>query len=137
MYKAMISTISSLALAGFFLLGSNGLAVAQSASTMPSQSTTHSHMNKGHSTSITGCLEKGDEANEYSMKTSNGKTYGLTSKKVQLSDHVGHKVMLRGYITPESAEGSEPKESSTAEKGGDIDMTVTSLKMISTTCQMQ
>ena len=48
-----------------------------------------------------------------------------------------HKVTVKGYITPKSAEGSEANEpSSTKEKGGDIDMTVTSLKMISTTCQM-
>jgi hypothetical protein len=95
-------------------------------------------MNKHHNTSITGCLQKGDEAGEYSMKTADGKLYGLTSKKVQLSEHVGHKVMLRGYITPESAEGSEQNEQSSAgaEKGGDIDMTVTQLKMISTSCQM-
>ena len=131
MYKAMVSTMSSIAIAGFFLLGTSGLAGAQSMSTM------HSHMNKAHKTSITGCLQKGDEAGEYSMKTSDGKMYGLTSKKVQLAGHVGHKVMLQGYITPESAEGSEANEKpSITEKGGDIDMTVTTLKMISTTCQM-
>lgn len=131
MYKATISTMSSLAIAGFFLLGTGGFANAQSTSTM------HAHMRNGHRTSITGCLQKGDEAGEYSMKTSDGKMYGLTSKKVQLADHVGHKVTLHGYITPESAEGSEPNEQpSTTEKGGDIDMTVTSLKMISTSCQM-
>ena len=131
MYKVTISTMSSLAIAGFFLLGTSGFGGAQS------MSTTHSHMKKGHKASITGCLQKGDEADEYSMKTSDGKMYGLTSKKVQLADHVGHKVMLHGYITPESAEGNEANEQpSGVEKGGDIDMTVTSLKMISSTCQM-
>ncbi len=130
MYKATISTMSSIAIVGFFLLGSSGLAGAQSTSTMH-------HMNKVHETSITGCLQKGDEAGEYSMKTSDGKMYGLTSKKVQLSDHVGHKVMLHGNVTPESGEKPEANaQPSATEKGGDIDMTVTSLKMISTTCQM-
>lgn len=129
MYKAMISTLSSVTVAGFLLVGAGGLAGAQNMSSAPS------HMNKAHKASITGCLQKGDEANEYSMKTSDGKMYGLTSKKVQLSDHVGHQVTLHGYITPESAEGSEANEQPSANaKGGDIDMTVTKLKMISTTC---
>ena len=130
MYKATMSMMSSLAIAGFLLVGSGSLAGAQSMS----QSHMHGHM---HKTTITGCLHKDDEAGEYSMKAPNGKMYGLTSKKVDLSEHVGHKVKLHGYITPESAEGSEPNEQSSGmEKGGDIDMTVTSLKMISKTCSM-
>ena len=82
MYKTVQSTILSLAMAGFFVLGTSGPVKAQSMSDM------HSHMHKGHKTSITGCLQKGDEADEYSMN-SNGKMYGLTSKNVQLGDHVG------------------------------------------------
>ena len=131
-----LSLISSLALAGLFLLGTSGLASAQDTTTTQSTTTTKTHMHH-KMTSITGCLQKGDEANEYSVKTSDGKMYGLTSKKVQLAEHVGHNVKLMGYITPESAEGTEANEkSSGTKKGGDIDMTVTSLKMISTTCPM-
>lgn len=130
MFKAMLSTMSSLAVVCFFLLGTSGPAGAQSM-------LTHHHMHKGHKVSITGCLQKGDEAGEYSMNA-NGKKYGLTSTKVQLADHVGHKVMVKGYTTPESAEGTEANEqpSTNSENGGDIDVTVTSLKMISTTCSM-
>ena len=131
-----LSLISSLALAGLFLLGTSGLASAQDTTTTQSTTTTKTHMHH-KMTSITGCLQKGDEANEYSVKTSDGKMYGLTSKKVQLAEHVGHNVKLTGYITPESAEGTEANEKSSGMgKGGDIDMTVTSLKMISTTCPM-
>ncbi|MGH9587194.1 MAG: hypothetical protein ACRD3F_09605 [Acidobacteriaceae bacterium] len=130
MYRATISALSSIAVACFFLLGTSGLASAQSTAKM------HSQM-KHHSTSITGCLQKGDEAGEYSMKTADGKAYGLTSKKVKLAGHVGQKVKVRGYITPESAETEQNEQPSAgAEKGGDIDMTVTSLKMISRSCQM-
>ena len=133
MYKAIFATISSFAMAGFLLLGSGGLASAQ---TNTSDTATATHT-KHHHASATGCLQKGDEAGEYSLKASNGKMYGLTSTKVQLEDHVGHKVKVRGYITPESAEGTEANQASSgAEKGGDIDMTVTSLKMISKSCSM-
>ena len=139
MYKATMSAISSLAIAGFLMLGSSSLAGAQSMS--PSHMHSHMHMHM-HKKTITGCLQKGDESGEYSMKTANGKMYGLTSKKVDLSEHVGHKVKLHGYITPESAEGAEANQQSAGtangsmEKGGDIDMTVTSLKMVSKTCSM-
>lgn len=128
MYKSILSMLSGLAIAGFLLMGTGSGASAQTKSTM--------HKMHHKTTSVTGCLQKGDEANEYSIKSSNGKMYGLTSTKVQLSEHVGHKVKVRGYITPESAEGNEANENAAGEKGGDIDMTVTSLKMISKTCQM-
>ncbi len=124
MYQKLIS---SFAMTGFLLLGTAGFSVAQNSTSM--------HKVR-KSVSITGCLTKGDEAGEYSMKTSDGKLYGLTSRNVPLKDHVGHQVKLHGYITPESAEKPEANEQSTgaAEAGGDIDMTVTSLKMLSSTC---
>lgn len=127
MYKSILSVISSLAVAGFLFLGMGGSANAQTTSTMH---------HKNHKTVVTGCLQKGDEANEYSIKAPDGKMYGLTSTKVDLSQHVGHKVTVHGYITPESAEGNEANENAAGEKGGDIDVTVTSLKMASKTCQM-
>jgi len=135
MSKTIVTTISSLAMAGFLLLGSGGIASAQTS--MSNTTKAHHGWHHHHRASATGCLQKGNEAGEYSIKASNGKTYGLTSTKVQLADHVGHKVKVRGYITPESAEGTEANEAASAnEKGGDIDLTVTSLKMISKSCNM-
>lgn len=120
-------------MAGFLLLGAGGLASAQQ--TNMSNTTNATHTRHHHRASATGCLQKGNETGEYSLKASNGKTYGLTSTKVQLENHVGEKVKVRGYITPESAEGTEANEASSGtEKGGDIDMTVTSLKMVSKSC---
>src|SRR5437016_14674311 len=43
-------------------------------------------------TTVTGCLQKGDEANEFSITGEDGKTYGLRSSAVDLSKHLGHKV---------------------------------------------
>lgn len=90
----------------------------------------------GKHTTVTGCLQKGDEANEYSITDNNGKTYGLRSSKVDLSMHVGHKVSVTGMLKPESTEKGEPNEANEAngkKEAGDI--RVSSLKMISTSCQ--
>ena len=90
-----------------------------------------SHKAGGHVTS-TGCLAKGDEADEYSITGADGKTYGLRSKTVALADHLGHKVTVSGTITKgEENEANEKKEGAKKEVA---DVRVTSLKMVSTTC---
>src|ERR1700741_1682899 len=48
--------------------------------------------------SVTGCLEKGDKAGAYSIKTDNGATWVLKSRKVDLSEHVGHQVTATGFL---------------------------------------
>jgi hypothetical protein len=58
----------------------------------------------GTKTTVTGCLQKGDEAGEYSITGEDGKTYGLRSKTVKLSQHLGHKVTVTGTLRAESAE---------------------------------
>jgi hypothetical protein len=59
----------------------------------------------GHTkATVTGCLQKGDEAGEYSITGEDGKTYGLRSKTVKLWQHVGHKVTVTGTPRAESAE---------------------------------
>lgn len=89
------------------------------------------------STTVTGCLQKGDEPNEFSI-TENGKTYGLRSTTVDLSKHLGHMVAVTGTLRPESAEKetsekNEKSERHEAREAGDI--RVTNLKMIKETCQ--
>jgi hypothetical protein len=88
-------------------------------------------------TSVTGCLQKGDEPGEYSITGENGKTYGLRSKAVNLSQHLGHKVTITGTLRPESAEkekgeAEEHEKKETAEAG---DIRVTGLKMVSEQCK--
>ena len=88
-------------------------------------------------TTVTGCLQKGDEAGEYSITGEDGKTYGLRSKTVKLSQHLGHKVTITGTLKPESAEKekgeAEEHEKNEAAEAGDI--RVTDLKMVSDKCQ--
>jgi hypothetical protein len=88
-------------------------------------------------TTVTGCLQKGDEAGEYSITGKDGKTYGLRSTAVDLSQHVGHKVTVKGALKPESAEKekgeAEEHEKTRAMEAGDI--LVTNLKMVSDSCK--
>lgn len=91
----------------------------------------------GSKTTVTGCLQKGDETGEYSITGEDGKTYGLRSTTVKLSQHLGHKVSVTGTLKPESAEKekgeAEEHEKNEAAEAGDI--RVTQLKMVSDTCQ--
>ena len=92
----------------------------------------------GHRESVTGCLQKGDEAGGFSLTGDDGKMWELRSRSVKLADHVGHKVTVTG--TPshhsktheEKMEKDEKKEASGKEYG---DLRVTSLKMVSESCQ--
>jgi hypothetical protein len=71
-------------------------------------------------TTVTGCLQKGDEAGEYSITGEDGKTYGLRSKTVSLSQHLGHKVTVTGKLRSESAE-KEKGEAEEHEKKGAVE----------------
>jgi hypothetical protein len=87
-------------------------------------------------TTVTGCLQKGDEPGEYSITREDGKTYGLRSKAVNLSQYLGHKVTITGTLRAESAEKengeAEEHEKKAAEAG---DIRVTDLKMVSDKCE--
>src|SRR6202049_4866129 len=85
---------------------------------------------------VTGCLQKGDEAGEFSITGEDGKTWGLRSSTVKLDQHLGHKVTVTGSSSHES-KAEEKKEgqvekASSKEEYGDLD--VSSLKMVSATC---
>lgn len=91
----------------------------------------------GGKTTVTGCLQKGDEANEFSITGEDGKTYGLRSSAVDLSKHLGHKLTVTGTLKAESyekeKEGTEEHEKKGATEAGDI--RVTSLKMVGDSCK--
>ena len=88
---------------------------------------------KGKTVTITGCVTKGESADEFAI-TQNGKKYGLKSSDVKLAEHLGHKVTVTGVITRGPGEGEEKEKEE--EGGGEYaDVRVTSLKMISASCQ--
>jgi len=82
---------------------------------------------------VTGCLAQGDEANEFSIKGDDGKTYGLRSSTVKLSEHLNHKVTVTGKATPAKKAGKV--EAKTGRPEEDEHMRVSSLTMVSTSCQ--
>lgn len=86
------------------------------------------HMMGANQVTATGCLQKGDEADEYSITGEDGKKYGLRSTKVKLSEHVGHKVTITGRKQKQTAkEKTEPGAEA-------ADLTVSKLEMVSETC---
>ena len=91
----------------------------------------------GGKTTVTGCLQKGDEPDEFSITGEDGKTYGLRSSVVDLSKHLGHKVTITGNLKAESYEKEkgerEEHEQKDAAEAGDI--RVTNLKMVSDSCK--
>ena len=89
----------------------------------------------GASKTVTGCLQKGDEPNEFSITDTDGKTYGLRSSSVKLADHVGHKVSVTGRVRAEEEENEARERNEQNEKKEVGDIRVTSLKMVSTSCQ--
>src|SRR5258705_51840 len=54
--------------------------------------------------SVTGCLIKGDEPKEVWLAEKDGRIYGLETSKIDLNAHLGHKVIVTGYVLPESKE---------------------------------
>jgi hypothetical protein len=90
---------------------------------------------------VTGCLEKGDSADEFAITGKNGKSWELRSETVKLEEHVGHTVTVTGVrhhetkaeeAKEEKTEGKESKEAEAKEAG---DLRVTSLKMVAESCK--
>ena len=79
---------------------------------------------------ISGCVVQGPQANEYSIKAQDGKTYDMHSSSVKLAEHMGHQVEVTGTVTTKKAK-TETTTGLPAETG---QIHVSSLKMISTTC---
>ena len=88
---------------------------------------------------VTGCLQKGDEPNEFAITGQDGKTWELRSSSVKLADHVGHTVTVSGPVTRETkAEEKKEKKEGEVEKAAGKEeygeLRVTDLKMVSQSC---
>jgi hypothetical protein len=91
---------------------------------------------------VTGCLQKGDEENEFVITNKAGKKYEITSKSVALTGHVGHTVTVKGTAVAEEKTQNEAKEEKDekGEKGEAQEnegghLQVTSLTMVSPKCK--
>jgi hypothetical protein len=123
----MKPTILRLILTGIVSMSLCGLGLAQTHRQKPSEGDT-----PGKSLTVTGCLQKGDEPGEFSIKGADGKEYGLRSSTVKLADHLNHKVTVTGKTMKESEKHEANKKE---EKENHEHVNVTNLKMVSTSCQ--
>ena len=85
---------------------------------------------------ITGCLVRGDEPGEVWLAQEDGEIYGLESGKIDLNAHLGHKVMVTGYVLPEAKEevGEEAQKENRTGKRESADFRVRALKMTGKSC---
>ena len=84
---------------------------------------------------VTGCLAQGAEANQYSIKGDDGKSYDLKSSSINLKEHVGHKVTVSGSPMREKASKAEAKTGTTGTTEENEMLRVRHLTMVSTSCQ--
>jgi hypothetical protein len=61
------------------------------------------------SKTITGCLQKGYEPDEFSITEVKMARSGVRSSAVKIDGHLGHKVTVSGLITHESKAGETEK----------------------------
>jgi hypothetical protein len=90
---------------------------------------------------LSGCLQKSDDANEYKLTTAKGATWEIKSDAVKLDEHVGHTVTLTGVVSNAAMHGAkedakdEAKEHGVAKNSTEHGhLTVTNLKMVSESC---
>ena len=91
---------------------------------------------------LTGCLQKGEDANEYNLTMKGGATWELKSDTVKLDEHVGHTVKVTGAVAHRKMHAAkEDTKSEMKEHGMDKGekehghLTVTELTMVSESCQ--
>ena len=118
-------------LALFMFAGAAAIAAAQDTT-----KTTHKKTR-----TLTGCLQNGDDANEYRLTTAKGGTWEIKSDTVKLGDHVSHTVTITGVVSNATLHGAkedvkdEAKEHGMAKDSTEHGhMTVTHLKMVNDGC---
>ena len=124
--------VAMASLALLLFAGTAGRAAAQD-----TPSTTHRKTR-----TLTGCLQKGDDAGEYRLTTAKGSTWELKSNGHRLSNHVGHTVTITGVVSNAEMHGAkEDAKAEAKEHGMDKDSTehghlkITNLKMVSDSCK--
>jgi len=93
-------------------------------------------MSNNQKMSVTGCLKQGTDAGGYYMMGDDGKMYELMGKG--LSAHVNHKVTVTGMQTTMTSAEEKKKEAMEKSEAGSatvVDMKVSSIKMVSESCQ--
>lgn len=130
-YSSWLAVVAVLCLCPFLLYGQDN--TMQNDQSGMGKNTMGAH----HTINVTGCLKKGNEEGGYYIVGKDGTTWELSSKAVNLSEHVNHTVSVTGHEMPGSkADEAKMEESEKAESGGSkySDLKVMRLKMVSTSC---
>ena len=100
------------------------------------QDTTKPTDDQSKTKAVTGCLQKGDQADQFSITGEDGKSWDLRSSTVKLAEQVGHQVTVTGSPTRET-KAEEKKEGQIENAAGKEqfgELRVISLKMVSQSC---
>jgi len=100
------------------------------------QDTTAPGDDQSKTKAVTGCLQKGDQADQFSITGEDGKSWDLLSGTVKLADHIGHQVTVTGSPTRQ-AKAEEKKEGQVENAARKVELgelRVTSVKMVSQSC---
>ena len=92
---------------------------------------------------LTGCLSKGDSADEVLLTADDGSTWEIhNNSQLQVTDHVGHQVTVTGTVSNKTAHNlKEDAKDAAADTGMKKDNTehghlkATNLQMVSTSCK--
>jgi hypothetical protein len=91
---------------------------------------------------VTGCLSKGDSANEFLLTGNDGSTWEVRSSKVALAEHVGHTVTATGVVSNAAMHNMKEDAKDAAKDSGvaksDSEhghLKVTGVKMVSDSCK--
>ena len=106
------------------------------------QDTTSQSKSKADVRTITGCLSKGDGADEFMLAGSDGSSWEVRSSRVSLTGHVGHTITATGVVSNATLHNlKEDAKSAAADSGmkkADSEqghLTITEVKMVSDSCQ--
>ena len=91
---------------------------------------------------ITGCLAKGESANEFLLTGSDGSTWEVRSSKIALAEHVGHTVTATGVVSNATMHNMKEDVKDAAKDSGmaksDSEhghLKITHVKMVSDSCK--
>jgi len=96
---------------------------------------------KSSTRTVTGCLQKTGDANEFRLVGNDGSTWEVRSSAVSLADHVGHQVSATGVVSNSTAHNMKEDTKDMAHDTGikkhnneHGHMTITDLQMVSHSC---
>ena len=87
-------------------------------------------------TTVTGCVQKGDQPGEVSITSEDGRIWELHSTTGKLDEHINHKVTVTGTVTRDTKaadkKAGEVEKAAGKQEYGDL--LVSSVTMVSKTC---